>query len=51
MWHAGLTSSNDDVTPDGRRFLMIQDENVATTSSDRLVLVLGCADALKRQMS
>ena len=36
----GLTSSNYDVTPDGRWFLMIQDEDVTPTSSDRVVLVL-----------
>ena len=45
----GLTSSNYDVTPDGQRFLMIQDEDVTTTSSDRVVLVLGFSDALARR--
>jgi Tol biopolymer transport system component len=42
----GLTSSNYDVTPDGQRFLMIQDEDDATTSSASLVLVLGFAQEL-----
>ena len=45
----GLSSSNYDVTPDGQRFLMIQDEDVATTSSDRVVIVLGFAQELARQ--
>lgn len=45
----GLSSSNYDVTPDGRRFLMIAEEDVTTTSSDRMVLVLGFAEALARQ--
>jgi hypothetical protein len=45
----GLTSSNYDVTSDGNRFLMIQDEDVSTTSSDRVVLVFGFAEALARQ--
>jgi hypothetical protein len=45
----GLSSSNYDVTPDGERFLMIQDEDVMTTSSDRLVLVLGFSHALSRR--
>jgi tRNA A-37 threonylcarbamoyl transferase component Bud32 len=45
----GLSSSNYDVTPDGQRFLMIQDEDVTTTSSDRMVVVLGFAQELARQ--
>ncbi len=45
----GLSSSNYDVTPDGQRFLMIQDDAVAKTSSDKLVLVLGFAQELARQ--
>jgi eukaryotic-like serine/threonine-protein kinase len=45
----GLTSSNYDVTPDGSRFLMIQDEDDTTTSSNTLVLVIGFAQALQRQ--
>jgi serine/threonine-protein kinase len=43
----GFSSSNYDVTPDGERFLMIQDDDVAATSSDRVVLVLGFARALR----
>jgi hypothetical protein len=45
----GLTSSNYDVTPDGSRFLMIQDEDVTTPNSNTLVLVVGFAQALARQ--
>ena len=37
----GLTSSNYDVTPDGQRFLMIQDEDVDKTSSSTVVVVVG----------
>jgi serine/threonine-protein kinase len=43
----GFSSSNYDVTPDGERFLMIQDDDVTATSSDRVVLVLGFAQALR----
>jgi serine/threonine protein kinase len=45
----GLSSSNYDVTPDGQRFLMIQDDDVATTSSGNMVLVLGFAQELSRR--
>ncbi|HUE85237.1 MAG TPA: hypothetical protein VMO26_04095 [Vicinamibacterales bacterium] len=41
--------SNYDVTPDGRRFLMIQDGDVMTTSSDKVVFVRGFAQELGRQ--
>jgi hypothetical protein len=37
------------VTPDGQRFLMIQDEDVAATSSGNMVLVLGFAQELSRR--
>ena len=37
----GLSSSNYDVSPDGERFLMIQDEDVDKTSSSTLVVVVG----------
>src|SRR5688500_2249213 len=37
----GLSSSNYDVSPDGQRFLMIQDEDVDKTSSSTLVVVVG----------
>ena len=42
----GLSSSNYDVSADGQRFLMIQDEDVNTTSSDTMVLVIGFANEL-----
>jgi dipeptidyl aminopeptidase/acylaminoacyl peptidase len=42
----GLTSSNYDVSPDGQRFLMIQDEDVNTTSSGNMVVVVGFAHDL-----
>jgi hypothetical protein len=45
----GVSSSNYDVTPDGRRFLMIQDEDVTTTSNDTVVLVRGFAQELGRR--
>ena len=37
----GLSSSNYDVSPDGQRFLMIQDDDVDRTSSSSMVLVIG----------
>jgi serine/threonine-protein kinase len=37
----GLSSSNYDVSTDGQRFLMIQDEDVDKTSSSTLVVVVG----------
>jgi hypothetical protein len=42
----GLSSSNYDVSPDGQRFLMIQDEDVDKTSSSSLVVVLGFSHEL-----
>lgn len=42
----GLSSSNYDVSPDGQRFLMIQDEDVDKTSSSNLVVVLGFSHEL-----
>jgi hypothetical protein len=45
---AGATSSNYDVTADGRRFLMIKDEAPDAASSRQLVVVLGWADELTR---
>jgi hypothetical protein len=42
----GLTSSNYDVTQDGQRFLMIQDEHVGMRSSAQVVLVLASAQSL-----
>ncbi len=45
---AGATSSNYDVTADGRRFLMIKDEAPDKAYSKQLVVVLGWADELNR---
>jgi len=45
---AGTTSSNYDVTADGRRFLMIQDEAPDTAVSRQIVVVLNWADELRR---
>jgi serine/threonine-protein kinase len=42
----GLSSSNYDVSPDGERFLMIQDEDVDKTSSSTVVVVVGFAGDL-----
>ena len=44
---AGATSSNYDVTADGRRFLMVKDE-AAGAKSTQLVVVLGWADEVTR---
>ncbi len=44
----GATSSNYDVTADGRRFLMIKDEAPDTAVSKQIVVVLGWADDLTR---
>jgi eukaryotic-like serine/threonine-protein kinase len=44
----GATSSNYDVTADGRRFLMIKDEAPDTAVSKQIVVVLGWADELNR---
>jgi hypothetical protein len=44
----GLTSSNYDVTPDGRHFLMIKDDDQDSVTSDRLVVVQAWADEVRR---
>jgi hypothetical protein len=44
----GLTSSNYDVTADGRRFLMIRDDDIESETSREIVLVQGWADELRR---
>ncbi len=44
----GLTSSNYDVTPDGRRFLMIEDADQDFNSSRQIVVVQGWANELSR---
>jgi eukaryotic-like serine/threonine-protein kinase len=44
----GATSSNYDVTADGRRFLMVKDEAPDTAVSKQIVVVLGWADEVTR---
>ncbi len=44
----GATSSNYDVSADGRRFLMIKDEAPDTAVSKQIVVVLGWANELNR---
>jgi len=44
----GLTSSNYDVTPDGQRFLMVNDEDQDSAISRQVVVVLGWAGELNR---
>jgi hypothetical protein len=45
----GATSSNYDVTADGKRFLMIKDENQDNPISRQIVVVLGWADEVTRR--
>jgi serine/threonine-protein kinase len=47
----GATSSNYDVTADGKRFLMIKDDDQDKTVSRQIVVVLGWADELRRLSS
>jgi dipeptidyl aminopeptidase/acylaminoacyl peptidase len=42
----GVTSSNYDVTPDGQRFLMIQDDDQAAPSASQAIFVQGWAEEL-----
>src|SRR4029453_13782577 len=44
----GATSSNYDVTADGRRFLMIKDDDQDTATSKEIVVVQGWADEVTR---
>jgi len=44
----GATSSNYDVTADGKRFLMIKDDDQDRATSRQIVVVLGWADELRR---
>jgi len=44
----GPTSSNYDVTADGKRFLMVKDEAPDTAVSKQIVVVLGWADEVTR---
>jgi serine/threonine protein kinase len=45
---SGFSSSNYDVTGDGRRFLMIKDDDQDTARSTQIVVALGWADELNR---
>lgn len=45
---AGATSSNYDVTPDGKRFLMIKDDDQDSTTSKQIVVVQNWAGELNR---
>jgi len=44
----GATSSNYDVTADGRRFLMIKDDDQDYATSKQIIVALGWADELSR---
>jgi tRNA A-37 threonylcarbamoyl transferase component Bud32 len=46
----GVTSSNYDVTPDGRRFLMVRDDDSAIVGN-KIVVVLNWAEELKAKMA
>ena len=47
----GATSSNYDVTPDGRRFLMVKDATLDQQIARQAIVVLGWADELTRLAS
>lgn len=44
----GATSSNYDVTADGKRFLMIKDDDMDRARSRQMIIVQGWADELRR---
>jgi len=44
----GLTSSNYDVTADGKRFLMIKDEDQDLATSKQIIVALGWANEVNR---
>jgi hypothetical protein len=44
----GATSSNFDVTADGKRFLMIKDDDEDSTTSKQIIVALGWAGELNR---
>jgi hypothetical protein len=44
----GATSSNYDVTADGKRFLMIKDDDMDRARSRQMIVVQGWADELRR---
>jgi hypothetical protein len=46
----GATSSNYDVTYDGKRFLMIKDDDPDRATSRQIVVVLGWANELSRMV-
>jgi hypothetical protein len=43
-----MASSNYDVSADGRRFLMIKDDDQDSATSKQIVVVLGWSDELNR---
>jgi serine/threonine-protein kinase len=45
---SGLTSSNYDVSPDGKRFLMIKDEDQDSTKSAQIIVAQAWGDELNR---
>ncbi|MBZ5619896.1 MAG: hypothetical protein LAQ69_14410 [Acidobacteriia bacterium] len=45
----GPTSSNYDVTADGKRFLMVKDDDQDYATSKQIVVVLGWVDELRRR--
>jgi len=44
----GATSSNYDVTADGKRFLMIKDDDMDRARSRQMIVVQGWADEVRR---
>jgi hypothetical protein len=44
----GATSSNYDVTADGKRFLMITDDDMDRARSRQMIVVQGWADEVRR---
>jgi serine/threonine-protein kinase len=44
----GATSSNYDITADGKRFLMVKDDDQDRATSKQIVVVLGWTDELRR---
>jgi hypothetical protein len=47
----GATSSNYDVTADGKRFLMVRDDDQDRATSKQIVVVQGWADELRRMQN
>ena len=44
----GFSSSNYDVTADGKRFLMIKDDDQDSATSKQIIVALAWADELNR---